>query len=206
MGRIHRRFRSFPGAELHAGCRTREVTDPCVHRRSYYVFPLWMVAAFAIVLSAAPASAQAPNERWSFQGGPFTGVSIIDAVDLEYGFRIEANRGARVLDASISAFLSQFYVPPVKQWSFEALVGKTWHPSSNVAIPGFGFRAGLARVSNAFGEHGSHPVLGPHAAFGVPLGSVATLRGEAGVLVYWSLMGPSIPRGYFRFGVEAQKR
>jgi hypothetical protein len=156
---------------------------------------------------ADPVSAQESDTAgWIIEGGPVAGTSIYSSPQFEYGLRIGARRGTRVLDASISTFTVRFNVPPATQRSYEALAGAAWHFGSNITAPGIGFRAGLTRTPNVFGEYTSAAVLGPHTSVSLPLGPALALRGEAGFHVYVSALGPGGPRGYLRLGLEGRSR
>ena len=115
------------------------------------------VAVLAIVLSAAPASAQAlADEGWALQGGPYLGSSI-EGRDIlpEFGARLGASRGTQLLDLTVSAYQVQFNLPRVRQWSFEALAGMAWQRRSI----GLGFRSGIVRTPNFSGERSTAFIL-----------------------------------------------
>lgn len=156
----------------------------------------------ALVLCAAPASAQAlADEGWALQGGPYLGSSI-EGRDIlpEFGARLGASRGTQMLDLTVSAYQVQFNLPRVRQWSFEALAGMAWQRRSI----GLGFRSGIVRTPNFSGERSTAFIFGPHTAAALPLSPSFELRGEAGLHMYLSGLGPGGPRIYLRMGLEAR--
>jgi hypothetical protein len=169
------------------------------------------IAVFvALAVIAKPASAQdAGNGGWLIQGGPAAGVSSQTHVgNIEYAFRLGILRDKKAYDLTLSTINLQFsfFDPSVRHRTFEALVGRSWHFSSKMYVPGLGFRSGYANTPNGWGERFHSIVLGPHTSLGVPLGPLLALRGEGGFHIYISGMGPAGPRGYLRLGIEGRSR
>lgn len=171
----------------------------------------WAVAATALILFSfiltEGAASQAPGPERAvsgFTGGPFVGASTTRVSGLEYGARLGVRRGAWAVDASGSVFDVAFVVPPETHRTYEVLAGLSWYPFPTPYVPGIGLRAGGARTPNAFGDRSRALVLGPHTTIDLPVGRALNLRGEAGVHLYVSGLGPGGPRGYLRFGVEAK--